>query len=133
MRHYMTGPYCLDKVWLQSSLQSGLNMIAISVLKRTIYHIWYINSRTIFNNAIIFGPFLKGLQPYTVRFGIEIVIIFSPFPDQQCNHIWSIFVPMKYRRKTWRFSHSREITSSIIHCMNHTVWYTVFLNSNTMF
>ena len=39
--------------------------------------------------AIIFGPYLKELQSYMVRFELVIAIIFSPYCDEDCNHIWS--------------------------------------------
>ena len=46
------------------------------------------------NFAITFGPYLKGLQSYMVRFGFLIAIILSPFRDQHCNHIWSSSVKL---------------------------------------
>ena len=40
--------------------------------------------------AVIFGPYLKRLQSYMVRFGFLIAIILSSFRDQLCQHIWSL-------------------------------------------
>ena len=40
--------------------------------------------------AVIFGPHLKRLQSYMVRFGFLIAIILSSFRDQLCHHILSL-------------------------------------------
>ena len=128
-KYYCNLGHKRDLIWMQRWLWKGLNMIAIFVLKQTIYNCIFFSKRTkydcnnrkfiftrfvqnsysrdpktIFDIAIMFGPFWKGLQsnPFQNWFKMEIAIIFSPlymkqiafildpFCDEDCNHIKSL-------------------------------------------
>ena len=81
-----------DHIWLQS-FRIRTKYDCNPRNRARVTWLWFLNEslqNKISIMAVIFDPYLNGLQSYMVRFGFLIAIIFCPFRDQHCNHIWSL-------------------------------------------